>query len=919
MSGRTSIAWWALAAALLTHSMGWAWTEAVQEPFDYFDDFSTDQAETDSYAHSVFWPEGAVPPKTPHLYYHTGYGDGDHSLVFMDYEGEPAHLSYHFSMETLGVYARTHATIEFDARPLAYGPAAQLSYALSTDGWNWSNPMTVPLGYRMLALDSLSGDVYVRFFGSQLRLDSISVHLHCQPADLFVPSQHPTIQDAIEAAGPGMIIEVAPGTYTGPGNWDIDFQDKEITLRSALGPEATIIDCRAAVPDTEKHRGFYFPPAGNVVAVLRGFTIVGGALYEAAIPTDEEPWPPDATRPVGGGILCEYSSPTIVDCVIRQCTAQLGGGIACVGGAPTIIDCVIENCSGTNVAPASGVGTRGGGIALTRNCEAKILRSVIRSNQGDPETRGGGVYVRSSTLLMRACKIYDNGGGYEGSIMSGGAISCAVRSNVTLQNCLIFANHAQVGGGIFSDTTEAFTPGLIDIKNCTVAHNDNAGIHALSGNINISNSIVWHNQPPQLQLIDPTAQNMIVHSNVEGGPVGSGAGNISQDPCFVRADDAAAFATADFHLRSREGRYEPNSGTWVRDTVHSPCIDAGDPGTEFWEESFPHGHQINMGAYGGTAQAGRSTRCRVFHVSKALGFDGPRRGSKDAPMGTIQEAIETADDCDMVLVWPGVYDEPINFTGKSITVAGAADAPVLQAPNWVAVSFHTAEGSEAHLSNLVITNSLKGIACHSAWPTIEHVTIVHNGLGIEAYGGAEPTIRNSIFWDNIDADLYNCQAFYSCIEQDTGGFGGNISLNPLFVDAAAGDYHLRSETGRFWVTDPNSPLLNGDGIWVTDNLTSPCVDRGDPTVNPRREKSPNGGRINMGAYGGTAYASISAGWPLAGDVNRSGAVDAADAMILADGWLREGDRGDATDDQFVNLLDLAVVARDWLEVLPWAK
>ena len=40
-------------------------------------------------------------------------------------------------------------------------------------------------------------------------------------------------------------------------------------------------------------------------------------------------------------------------------------------------------------------------------------------------------------------------------------------------------------------------------------------------------------------------------------------------------------------------------------------------------------------------------------------------------------------------------------------------------------------------------------------------------------------------------------------------------------------------------------------------MTSPCIDGGDPTVDPLDEPKPNGNRINMGAYGGTAYASMS--------------------------------------------------------------
>ncbi len=58
------------------------------------------------------------------------------------------------------------------------------------------------------------------------------------------------------------------------------------------------------------------------------------------------------------------------------------------------------------------------------------------------------------------------------------------------------------------------------------------------------------------------------------------------------------------------------------------------------------------------------------------------------------------------------------------------------------------------------------------------------------------------------------------------------------------DLHLTSTGGRW------------DGTqWVNDASTSPCVDMGDPTSDYSNEPSPNGNRVNMGAYGNTTEAS----------------------------------------------------------------
>ena len=61
-------------------------------------------------------------------------------------------------------------------------------------------------------------------------------------------------------------------------------------------------------------------------------------------------------------------------------------------------------------------------------------------------------------------------------------------------------------------------------------------------------------------------------------------------------------------------------------------------------------------------------------------------------------------------------------------------------------------------------------------------------------------------------------------------------------------------------------------MWVLDDATSPCVDTGDPAADFASERRPNGGRLNVGAYGGTAFASMSEP-PFSADVNDDGVVD----------------------------------------------
>ncbi|MFC1739685.1 LamG domain-containing protein, partial [Planctomycetota bacterium] len=129
-----------------------------------------------------------------------------------------------------------------------------------------------------------------------------------------------------------------------------------------------------------------------------------------------------------------------------------------------------------------------------------------------------------------------------------------------------------------------------------------------------------------------------------------------------------------------------------------------------------------------------------------------------------------------------------------------------------------------------------------------------------------------------DACVYNRSLSDEEIEQlYKQSLAGFSYTAPGFVDANDGDYHLLSERGRYW---------SEHDVWVLDEVTSPAIDGGDPNIQPTEEPMPNGGRINMGAYGNTAYSSMSE-WALLSDFNRDGIVDFVDFAIFADSWLEK--------------------------------
>ena len=157
---------------------------------------------------------------------------------------------------------------------------------------------------------------------------------------------------------------------------------------------------------------------------------------------------------------------------------------------------------------------------------------------------------------------------------------------------------------------------------------------AAAGSSIFYNCILWNNTAPngvQLSLIDngPECYVELAYSDLqENGEqsiyVESGCtlnriiGNINIDPCFVDAgywdnnstpsdvnDDF--WVAGDEHLQSQAGRWDPNSQSWVNDAVTSRCVDAGNPGCVLGDEtSEPNNIRINIGAFGGTAEASKT-------------------------------------------------------------------------------------------------------------------------------------------------------------------------------------------------------------------------------------------------------------------------------------------------------------------------
>ncbi len=235
----------------------------------------------------------------------------------------------------------------------------------------------------------------------------------------------PTIQAAVDAVVNGDVIELTAGTFSGPGNRDISFLGKAITIRSQSGHAEDCIVDAGGMPGNE-HRGFLFVSGEGPGSVLAAVTITGGYVG----------FPGFYAK--GGGILCEGGSPTIQGCIFTENHATgYGGGLCCHDYAsPQILDCLFE----ANVSEAYG-----GGLAIVV-ASPQVERCVFRDN-GASE-RGGGVLFHciggGPTASFVDCTFIGNVAAW-----TGGGFSTASIAHATLTGCTFHNNRASVGGGLY--------------------------------------------------------------------------------------------------------------------------------------------------------------------------------------------------------------------------------------------------------------------------------------------------------------------------------------------------------------------------------------------------------------------------------------------------------------------------------------
>lgn len=394
---------------------------------------------------------------------------------------------------------------------------------------------------------------------------------------LYVPSQYPTIKEAIDAAAYGDTVQVEAGTY-----YEDEIEMKDGVSLIGADAEVTIID-----------GGFnqivyaHFTSVGTRIA---GFTFTnaeGGAIdAEAPLLIENCIF---YNNSYGGGIRTG-SGAAISDCIFMNNNGEWpdGGAITIREGGSAVISgskfsgnyadsgggainvgfsssAVISHCDFT------GNWSDGDGGAMVNFLSSVTITDCNFWRNGSQDGEGGAINNISSSLIITNCIFLENF-----AAQDGGAIFDDGGASSVITNCTFWGNRSErgEGGAIRNGERNGTTPGIITnsifsqnsagrdggaiqddgggssvITNCTFSGNSGYEIGGISTSGEpwspiITNCVIWGNSPYDLLRCGAT------YSLVGTGVI-EGQGNISANPQFVDAP------TGNFHLQPT-----------------SPCIDA---------------------------------------------------------------------------------------------------------------------------------------------------------------------------------------------------------------------------------------------------------------------------------------------------------------------------------------------------------
>ena len=352
-----------------------------------------------------------------------------------------------------------------------------------------------------------------------------------------INSEYTKISDALNVLKDGDVIHVQGGGGAGSnGEYveNIDFAGKNIKLICDDQPGSCEIQGNDSGPVVS------FSGNEDTTAVMNGFKIKGNNSTEdgGAMMINEGSGPlikncifeNNATTGDGGAIFCDRdATPIIENCTFTDNQAEGdGGAIYCKRDSePIITNCTFED----NKSDGDG-----GAIAIDR-ASPQIELSTFRLNEA--AKNGGAIYMRDSRDIDFIQSIFEYN---EGDL--GGALyieDCDFAPKpIKFINCILWQNSGYRGAGIYSQESEIIIDYSTFTRNSALNGEGGALFLKMHNNVEITNSILWQNNAEEFPEIAAESGTNIVeanHSDIEGGEIHVGEGNINVDPKFEDESD----------------------------------------------------------------------------------------------------------------------------------------------------------------------------------------------------------------------------------------------------------------------------------------------------------------------------------------------------------------------------------------------